>query len=280
MTVFESATAVRPRGGTGAGAGEAFDVVLDPAWSVGGRPHGGYLLAVLGRAASAAAGGHPHLTAVSASFVEPPEPGDAVAEVEVLRAGRGATQMRARLLQEDRLKAECLVTQGLLEDRDAWWSEAAPVELPAERECFLAPSEVPELGLSAPLLGVVEHRLDPGLLGFAVGAPSGRGVVAGWQRLADGADWDPLSVLVALDVIPSASLDLGIAGWAPTVQFSAYVRRLPAPGPLRTRLRATEVGAGTMDLTAHAWDAKGRLVAQATQIAAVRIPDHPAPGGR
>ncbi|MBX9391891.1 thioesterase family protein [Streptomonospora nanhaiensis] len=277
MSDFSTATEVRPRG-TG-GPVREFGAALDPRWSVGGKPHGGYLLAVLGRAAAEAAGDRPRLTAVSASFLEAAAPGGAVAEVEVLRVGRTSTQLRARLLQDGRPKVECLITQGALEDGDAWWSAAEPAELPAERDCFLAPPEVPELGLSAPLLSVVEHRLDPGLLGFTAGRPSGRGLVLGWQRLADGAAWDPLSVLVALDPIPSATLDLGIAGWAPTIQFSAYVRRPPAPGALRTRLRATDVGAGTMDLAAHVWDAKGRLVAQATQIAAVRIPGTPAPRG-
>ncbi|MFC4561854.1 thioesterase family protein [Nocardiopsis mangrovi] len=276
MADFMTATAVRPRGGTG--ATRTFDVTLDAQWTVNGKPHGGYLLAVLGRAASQVAETHPHLLAVNASFLEAAERGDAVAEVEPLREGRGSAQLRARLVQDDRVKVECLIVQGLLEDEDAWWSTAVPEELPDEKDCFLAPSEVPELGLSAPFLAMIEHRLDPALLGFAVGQPSGQGLVRGWQRMADESGWDPLSVLVALDVIPSASLDLGIPGWAPTIQFSAYVRSLPAAGALRTRLKAGQVGAQTMDLSAHLWDDKGRLVAQASQIAAVRIPDGAAPG--
>ncbi|MFC7329212.1 thioesterase family protein [Marinactinospora rubrisoli] len=278
MADFTTATEVRPRGT--AGAARAFDVTLDAQWTVSGKPHGGYLLAVLGRAAAEVANGRPHPLAVSASFVEPAAPGEAVAEIETLREGRGTTQLRARLLQDERVKAECLLTQGLLDDRDTWWSTETPEPIPAEEDCFLAPPEVPELGLSAPFLAEIEHRLDPALLGFTVGRPSGQGLVRGWQRRAGGLSWDPLSVLVALDVIPSATLDLGISGWAPTIQFSAYLRRLPASGPLQTRLRANTVGSGSIDLTAHLWDDKGRLVAQASQIAAVRIPDGAAPGSR
>lgn len=48
------------------------------------------------------------------------------------------------------------------------------------------------------------------------------------------------------------------------------VRRLPAPGPLRVTMHATDITAGRMDETAQAWDATGNLVAQATQLAAVR----------
>lgn len=277
MQNFTTATAVVPRS-TEAGR-VRFDTSLDAQWSVGAKLHGGYLLAVLGRAAAQVAGAeHPHLTAISGSFVVAPEPGAAEVEVELLRAGRGLSQLRARLAQGGRVCVEALVTQGNLAQDEAWWTRSRPVELPAEDECVPVPAEPPGAGFAVPLMDVVEQRLDPAGLGFLGGKPSGNGVIAGWQRLADGSDWDPLSLLVALDQVPPVSLDLGIPGWAPTVQFSAYVRGLPVPGPVRVRVRGSEVGGDRMDETARVWDAKDRLVAQATQIAAVRIPDTPAPG--
>ncbi|WP_158887394.1 thioesterase family protein [Amycolatopsis anabasis] len=272
MGTFQEATAVVPRGGA-AGLHE-FDATLDEQWAVGTKLHGGYLLAVLGRAAAQVTGaGHPHLTAVSGSFVQAPEPGPAVIAVEVLRAGRGSTQLRARLAQGNRSCAEALLTQGLLNHDDAWWSGLEPVQLPDEQECFRSPAEAPGAGFRVPLMDVVETRLDPGHLGFAVGKPAGKGEIAGWQRLANGDDWDPLSLLVALDPVPPVSYDLGIQGWAPTVQLSAYLRRLPAPGPVRVQMRANDVGGDRMDEVAYAWDSKDRLVAQATQLAAVRVPE-------
>ncbi|GAA3582139.1 thioesterase family protein [Nonomuraea rosea] len=268
MGTFREATALTVRGD-----GE-FGAVLDAQWSVGTRLHGGYLLAVLGRAAceSAAGAGHPHVTAVSGSFIEPPEPGEAVARIETLRVGRSVAQVRAALVQQGRTRVEAHITLGLLDDSDPWWSAAEPVELPPEQDCFLAPIEPPGAGFPVPLMAVVEERIDPGHLAFAFGAPSKRGVIASWQRLADGSDWDPLSLLVALDPVPPVSFDLGLPGWVPTIQLSAYLRRLPAPGPIRVRLTATDVGGDRMDEVAHVWDDKGRLVAQATQLAAVRLP--------
>ncbi|MEV0383060.1 thioesterase family protein [Nonomuraea sp. NPDC050643] len=259
-----------------------FGAVLDAEWSVGTRLHGGYLLAVLARAAgeSAAGAGHPHVTAVSGTFVEPPEPGEAVASVRVLRVGRSVAQVRAVLAQEGRTRVEAHVTLGLLDDAGPWWSAHEPVRLPPEQECFLAPTDPPGAGMRVPLMAVVEERIDPEHLAFAFGAPSGHGVIASWQRLADGSDWDPLSLLVALDPVPPVSFDLGLAGWVPTIQLSAYIRRLPAPGPVRVRLAATDVGGDRMDEVAHVWDDKGRLVAQATQLAAVRVPADPNPWGR
>lgn len=268
MGTFSEATALTDRG-----EGE-FGAVLDAQWSVGNRLHGGYLLAVLARAAceSPAGAGHPHVTAVSGTFIEPPEPGEAVARVETLRVGRSVAQVRAALVQEGRIRVESHITLGLLDDTGPWWSAQEPVELPPEQDCFLAPTNPPGTDLTVPLMAVVEERIVPEHLSFAFGAPTRAGVIASWQRLADGSDWDPLSLLVALDPVPPVSFDLGLSGWVPTIQLSAYIRRLPAPGPIRVRLAATDVGGDRMDEVAHVWDDKGRLVAQATQLAAVRLP--------
>ncbi|MET9343060.1 thioesterase family protein [Nonomuraea sp. NPDC003804] len=270
MTTFGEATAVVPRADGG------FDATLDETWSVGGKAHGGYLLAVMGRAAVESAGhDHPHVTAVSGAFVSPPAFGPARVEVETLRQGKAVTQVRARLSQDGAPLVEALITLGRLTEEDPWWSDLEPVDLPDEQECWLSPTEPPGAGMRVPLMEVIEQRLNPAHLAFAFGEPSRRGVIAGWQRLADGSDWDPLSLLVAMDPVPPVSFDLGATGWVPTIQLSAYIRRLPAPGPLRVRLTASDVTGERMDETAHAWDAKGRLVAQATQLAAVRTPARP-----
>lgn len=267
MASFAKATAVRPIGDG------RFDVTVDPQWSIGGKPHGGYLLALLARAAGQLAPReHPHVTAISGSFLSPPAFGPAEVRAEVLRAGRGVTQLRASLTQDGRPVVEALITQGLLDDQDPVWSGAEPVELPDESECFRSPVDPPG-GMHLPLMEVVELRVNPAQLGFAVGSPTMRGELSAWMRLDDGSDWDPWSLLVALDTLPPVSFDLGHPGWAPTIQLSAYLRRLPAPGPIRVRMHANDLGGERLDETALAWDSKGRLVAQATQIAGVRIAD-------
>ncbi|SDM11731.1 Acyl-CoA thioesterase [Nonomuraea maritima] len=268
MGTFREATALVARTyGT-------FGAELDAQWSVGTRLHGGYLLAVLAKAVCESPAGveHPHVTSVSASFVTPPEPGAAAVSVEILRIGRTLAQARAVLTQEGRTCVEAHVTLGRLDDSEPWWSNHEPVEIPPEQECVPVPVDPPGIGMPVPLMGVLDEHIHPGHVGFTVGRPSREGVVATWQRLADGSDWDPLSLLVALDPGPSVSIALGLRGWAPTIQLTGYVRRLPAPGPIRVRLSATDIGGDRMDETAHVWDSKGRLVAQATQLAAVRLP--------
>ncbi|WP_405145830.1 thioesterase family protein [Nocardia salmonicida] len=264
MQTFVDATAVIP-------SNDAFAADLDSQWAVGDKLHGGYLLAVLARAA-AARSDHPHLTAISATFLAPPSPGAARVTVEVLRAGRTSTQLRARLEQNGRSCTEALITLGLLVDSDPWWTAATAPAILAEHDCFHSPSNPPGAPFPVPLLDVVEHRLDPSTLGFVVGKPSMEGRIAAWLRLADGSDWDSFSLLIALDPIPPASLTLGMPGWAPTISFTAYLRRRPAPGPLHVTMQATDVTAGRMHETVETWDSKGNLVASATQLAAVRTP--------
>jgi acyl-coenzyme A thioesterase PaaI-like protein len=91
---FAEVSAITP-----AGPGR-FEAEVHPDWTLGGKPNGGYLLAMLGRAAEAA-GPHPYVIAASAHYLRSPEPGMVSVEAEVLRAGRGASQVRARMVQRN-----------------------------------------------------------------------------------------------------------------------------------------------------------------------------------
>lgn len=265
MKSFREATAVTAQG-------DHYTALLDEQWSIGHKLQGGYLLAVLARAACRHAGeDHPHPTAVSGSFIRPPEPGPAEIHVTTLRSGRSITQVHTRLVQEDATCVEASIALGRLTESEPWWSSSREPALPAEQDCPRTPTMAPG-GFSLALMEVVEQRLDPAHLGSLFGSPLRRGVIAGWHRLADGSDWDPFSLLVALDAFPPASYDVGLPGWAPTIQLTAYLRRLPAPGPVRVRTEAIDITADRMDETTLIWDGKGRLVAQAVQLAAVRTP--------
>jgi acyl-coenzyme A thioesterase PaaI-like protein len=93
---------------TPAGPGR-FEAEVHPDWTLGGKPNGGYLLAMLGRAAEAA-GPHQDVIAASAHYLRSPEPGMVSVEAEVLRAGRGASQVRARMVQRNQACIEALIT--------------------------------------------------------------------------------------------------------------------------------------------------------------------------
>jgi hypothetical protein len=274
---FDAATRV-----TRAGDGR-YQAFLDEQWSIGGRLNGGYLLAVLTRAALAEVGQceagqsdgtrrHEHPLAVTGAFAAAAPPGPALVTVEPLRLGRGTSTLRARLGPPDGGTAyvEALVTAGRIADGEPLLPGPTAPHLPPEERCPRAPVDAGPLHV--PLLGVLAERLDPATAGFAVGRPSGAGELRAWVRFDDGREFDPLALVCVADALPPPSFDVpGLQfGWVPTLQYSVFVRAVPAPGPLRVRTVARSIGGGAVDETCDVWDAGGRLVAVGHQLAAVR----------
>ncbi len=247
-----------------------FKADVDPGWTIGGKPNGGYLLAILGRAA-VAIGAHEHVIAASAHYLHSPDPGQISVEAEVLRAGRSASQLRTRMIQGEQVCVEALITTSRLDDATMpFWTAGLPDgSTAAIGDCVRAPSTTP-LGLAVTIMDQVDIRLDPATLGFAGGRPSGRGELRGWLDLP-GESFDPIALLYAVDSFPPATLEIAPSGWVPTLELTAYVRALPAPGPVRVLQRAQLVDAQKVDEACYVWDSTGRFVAQATQLAGVRL---------
>jgi Thioesterase-like superfamily len=275
-----SATATASDGVVRAGgSATVHGVTIDPGWAIGDKPNGGYLLAVLARAAvvslSTVEGlAHDHPVTASAHYLSAPSPGAAEVHVEVLRRGRRMSQVRARLVQGGTARVEATFTLGrLAAGAEPWWADAPPPDMTPEAACPPASSTSPT-GTALPIMERIELRLDPAVAGFMRGQPSGRGEMRGWLRFADGREPDPLALLFAVDALPPVTFELGAVGWVPTLELTAYVRAVPAPGPLIVRHRARLVEADLIDEACDVWDSRGRLVAQATQLAAVRIPEN------
>jgi acyl-coenzyme A thioesterase PaaI-like protein len=244
---------------------------IHPDWTIAGKPNGGYLLAMLGRAAAAETA-HPHVIAASAHYLRPPEPGPVAIETEVLRAGRTASQVRARLLQAGQPCIESLITASTLSaDTKPYWSAVTPEPgvVPFEKSFRLPP--IAPTGLAVTIMGIVDCRIEPTSLGFARNQPSGRGELRGWLALPDDEPFDPASLVYAVDSFPPATLDVEPTGWVPTLELTAYVRALPAPGPVRVLQQAHLVDDQRVDEACWVWDVTGRLVAHGTQLAGIRL---------
>lgn len=276
---FDAVTAVTPDG-----AGR-LSAVVDPEWSIAGRTNGGYVLALLGRAAvevvaadRAAAGRPPlpHPIAASATYLSPVPVGPVHLDVTVLRAGRTQTATRVTLSTPDgEVRAEALVTCAALagegqDDHEPVHDGVAPVELPPADRCVRLTADGP--GFEVPIMGVLDERLDPSCLGWVEGRPSGTGELRGYLGFADGRALDPLALLLSVDALPPATFDLGLGGWVPTLQLSAWVRGVPADGPVVVRQRARLVADSLVDETCDVWDSRGRLVATGHQLAGIRVP--------
>lgn len=273
-----------------------FEADLDPDFSVAGKVNGGYLLAVLFRAvtAHAEASGSPagHPRAATVHYLRSADAGPAQLQVEVLRAGRRTGQVRAQLWQDDQLQAEALFTlaeptadepapdgspaDGMTADEPAavrtgaHWSDEPPVGLPDEQDCFPMPVQPPGARFRVPLMGVVEERLDPAVLSFALGRPTGAGQLRGWVRIPDEDPLDAAGLMLVADALPPAVFDLGHTGWVPTLSLTVHLLGSPAPGPVRVRQQVHGMHGGLLSQVCDIWDSEGALVTHATQLA--RLP--------
>ncbi|MEU6368163.1 thioesterase family protein [Streptomyces sp. NPDC046931] len=253
-----------------------YDIDLSAGWTIISAVNGGYLLAVLGRALADAL---PHADpfTISAHYLTASQPGPAVVRTDAVRTGRTLSTGQASLFQYDDEGREVerirvLASYGDLDSLpDDVRTTARPPVIPPMDQCFGpqdGPAPVP--GSSA-ITDRLMIKLDPATLGWALGAPSGKGEMRAWFGLADGRDADPLSLLLTVDALPPTAFELGISGWVPTVELTVHVRCRPAPGPLRVSITTRNLAGGFLEEDAEVWDSRDRLVAQSRQLARVRL---------
>lgn len=262
-------------------AGRTALLDLDGTWAIGGKIHGGYLLAEIARAALAVLpGDHPHPLAVSAMFVSAPDAGPAELAVEVLRTGRSVSSLRGRLTQGDVVRTEVLLTAGTLpEAGDTLWVAPTGVpDLPPVADCPRAPAIRPD-GVRIGHLTHVDLRLDPATTGWATGRPGHVAELRGWVRPDPETDprsvqpdggLDPFWLLVAGDALPPLTFNFGLLGWVPTVSLDMHLRTLPAGGWLKAVQRAQLIADNWLDETCDLYDETGRLVGSSRQFAGYR----------
>ncbi len=251
-----------------------FALVLDDAWSVGGKPNGGYLSCVLAEASRQVVleeSSHEHWVTMATSFIGSPDATDAEVQITVLRRGLGATQVRAELIQAGASKVESLLTFGTLpEDATRTYDVLPPIDVAPFEDCV--PIEPrPDAVIPVRVHEGAEIRLDPAYAGFMVDAPRGVCDLRGWARLRDGSEPSSATMPFFLDCFPPATFELERSGWVPTVQLTTYQRALPSPGPLRIRQVANVIENGYVDERCEVWDSTGTLVGQAVQLAKVRL---------
>lgn len=247
---------------------------LDGAWSIGAGINGGLLLAAAGNALrhTFAETGHADPITVSGYYLSAAEEGPATLTTQVLRRGRSMSTGSVSVTQPgeggavERLRA--LATYGdLAALPEEVRTTATEPDLPPVEQCLGSDLAPRDFARTAPLLDRFDLRLDPDTVGWALGRPSGRGLIRGWLRMADGREPDPLSLLLALDALPPVTFDLGLPGWAPTLELTAHIRAAPAPGWLKVTHATRNYAGGFFEEDAEVWDSTGRLVAQSRQLA-------------
>lgn len=254
-STFAAATAVEA-----AGEGN-FEACIDAAWGVFGNANGGYLLAIMARAAMAGTGrDFPYV--VSASYLRPGKDGPARVAVETIHAGRTATHARVVLRQGEATALDATMVLGDAPTGGIEHADAVPV-LPSPEDC--RPITRPSAGID--ILDRMSFRYAPG---FGPREPEGEPVVRCWVDLLAPEAPDPLHALLAADALVPSVQRLGRIGWAPTVQLTAYLHAIPAPGPLAVQVALGEMRDGWFDESMVVADTAGRMIARARQLA--RLP--------
>lgn len=237
---------------------------LDADWSVGERPHGGYLLALLAQAAGHATGDRLEPLSVSAQFLRAPKVGPVMLRTELLKAGRTTTVVRTVLEQSGQARVDATITLGPLPDEAAAWSDLPnmPVNPPADAIDVSATKGAEFFALSS----VCDLRLDPNGAGFITGSTAEPPRLRLWVK-PRASQPNLLFSLVAGDITMPVTFNLGRIGWSPTVQLTALLRARPANGWLRLVVESRAVHGPWFDEDTLVIDSTGRLVCQARQLA-------------
>ncbi len=251
-------------------------------WRIGNAINGGVVMAVAAAAMQRrlVADGiehHRDPVAFSGYFLTAAQPGALLATTEVLRSGRTLTTGQVSLSQPgpdgepvERMRA--LMSLGALMTDTGPLRQPDPPQMPAPEGCVASTDAPPSFLRDSSLLERLDLRLDPACVGWAVGQPSGQGEMRAWLRMADGREPDPTMLLLALDGLPPVAFDIGIPGWAPTLEFTAHVHARPAPGWLQLQVTNHVLAGSMMEEDARVWDSTGALVAQSRQLCGVRVP--------
>ncbi|MBN9610474.1 MAG: hypothetical protein BGO26_08525 [Actinobacteria bacterium 69-20] len=244
-------------------------VELHPEWNVDGRIlNGGYLQAVVLRAAVAACPTAGQPVAVSSLFAAAPTPGPAVVDAEVLRAGRRVTAVSATLRQEDAVIASSLVTvaaDGALPAADRAAASLPMPPVPPPEACVrVAPAHLPG---PPGLADLVDYAFVPDNSRWLSGDTSGGPHIRCWMSFADGRPLDLLAALAMVDMAPPVCFAQGRFGWAPTLQLQVGVFALPIRGPFLLDLRGEPYEGAIVAEDGLLWDSDGTLIARSRQIA-------------
>ena len=259
---FESATAVRRRGG---GAGSAvYDAEIAAGWDIGGNANGGYLMALAATAMSGAVGRPP--LSLTAHYLQPGRVGPCEIDVDVLRDGRRMASVAATVTTNGDTSIALLGTFGEQGRPGPIVTDGAPPPLPSPDECVRSTPPV-DSGFTER----VDVRIRPGDAGFRDGRPSGIAEIAGWFEFADRHPVDAIGLLLVADAFAPVCFnrpEFPIA-WAPTLELTVHVRGVPVPGPIRCVLRSRFMQNGLFEEDGEMWDAAGRLVGQSRQLALI-----------
>jgi acyl-CoA thioesterase len=263
-----------------------YAATIAPAWQLAMAPQGGVVAAIAARAMEAELATGQSLRSFHGVFASPVPVGPVEAEVNVVRSGRSISQVQATVRAVGALAGfTALAAFGNERPGFAYTelempSVPAPDDCPSYRDPPPPEADMPDGPVFPFWNDVIEGRPA---LGHAPWDPSPRRAaeVATWIRFEqfpadEHGQFDPLALLVAADMMPSAvfekmgSTDTDTDYFAPSVDLTVHLFELPTGTWILNHNRAHFAGDGYASAEAALWDPYGRngptLVAWATQV--------------
>jgi acyl-CoA thioesterase len=234
-----------------------YQATVSDRWSIGGRPNGGYIQALIVNAISAEVD-HPDLITSTAHFLSPTAPGPATVEVEVLKRGRSFSNSRAQLIQNGQIQATVLANHGTLDGFGR--TQHFDVMPTVSHLVDVSESERPfEINWR------FQYLVEPGLMKFERSEEADPSFVA-MIRFADSHRPTTTAFPLLVDAFPPTTVKLGVFGWAPTLELTVHGRARPKSDWLTARLRMRYLIDGLFEEECELWDEGGQLVAQSRQL--------------
>jgi acyl-CoA thioesterase len=231
-------------------------------------PQGGVLAAIAARAMAAELDNGQRLRSFHGVFASPVPVGEVDVDVAVIRVGRSISQVSAPVRAPGAPSGLSALAAFGHERPGFLYTELAMPDVPPPDECvsFRDPPP-PEAGMpDSPMFPFWNEVLEGRpALGHAPWDPAERGAaeVATWFRFEqrptdENGEPDPLAVLVAADMMPSAVFEkIGTSdrGWfAPSVDLTVHLIAVPSGGWILNHNRAHYAGDGYASAECALWD--------------------------
>jgi len=267
MSSFLSHTAVERIGGPsepGAGDRVTYRADIRGSWWIVMGPNGGYVGAIVARAAVDAVGDPARrLHSITLHYLRPPVEGPCEVSVDVERVGRGLTTVTLRMHQDGRPVVVGLAALAVHRDSITLDQLERPVAPPPEQ--LPAPS-------SAPGIAMAQHFDNRPVFGHRLGGgdPPDLARTGGWMRYLEPTPVDEITLLALTDAWWPPMLEVADEPMAvPTVDLTVHIRALPEDptdfvlGEFTSPLAAD----GYTIEDGRLWSRGGRLLAESRQLA-------------
>lgn len=239
-----------------------FEAELHDRWTIGTVPNGGYVMALMSRAAQSVST-HPDPFTTTAHFLSPTTIGPVEVATEVVKPGRSSTVVATSLTQEGRERVRMLTLFGDLSAR------SGPTHRLLEPPAMSGPFETQRSSLMQNFPANFDFRVPADVAGGVLGRPTGRPEMGGTIAFVDGRPPDLAALMVIADGFAPVAFNLGHSAWTPTLEMTVHFWRHPVPGPITVWLHSGVVEQGYHDESGDLWDSSGALVARSRQLALI-----------